>query len=51
MNAKSKNSSNRYGLGSAVILLLLATVGCSRSSVQAAAPAMPATQLRRLLDA
>jgi multidrug efflux system membrane fusion protein len=42
MNTKLKIGFNRYGLGSAVLSLLLATAGCSRSSVQAAAPAMPA---------
>jgi membrane fusion protein, multidrug efflux system len=45
MKTMVKTSSNlRYGRTglAAVLLLLLSTAGCSRSSVQAAAPAMPA---------
>lgn len=41
MHTKLKKFSNRYGLGFAVLFLLLATAGCGRISVQAA-PAMPA---------
>ena len=45
MTTMVKTSSNlRYGRtgSAALLLLLLSTAGCSRSSVQAAAPAMPA---------
>jgi multidrug efflux system membrane fusion protein len=45
MKTMVKTSSNlRYGRtgSAALLLLLLSTAGCSRSSVQAAAPAMPA---------
>ncbi len=42
MHTELQKFSNRWGLGFGVFLLLLATAGCGRSSVQAAPPAMPA---------
>ena len=42
MHTELKKFLNRYGLGFGVLFLLLGTAGCGRSSVQAAAPAMPA---------
>src|SRR3984885_1276143 len=44
MNMTAKTTSKlRYGQLGLAAVLLLATAGCSRSNVQAAAPAMPAT--------
>jgi len=50
MNMTVRTTSNlRYGRLGLSAALLLATAGCSRSNVQAAAPAMPAPLVTRSL--